>query len=456
MSNHGDADDVLHVAIVGGGLSGLASAYHLMQRARRLGAGLDIHLYETRRTLVAPASRAVRMAAPARDAAEAGGEQDAHALLVSAVQQAALELRATGLEYSCGHFFEDCLSDPEAMLGAAARTLGMAIDWRDPGLADSLVQVRDRSYYPRIAAQPFCDPDGPAATPLRLVLEYLRLQEGGLACSDSGAADEGARKWAETLAGHLASRSDSRVAVAPRTGGRAQVRVMSDVVEVQQNGRARLFDLCVMTTSAGDALRALAFDSATAAFGVRVGDILESVNGVRGASDRSSGADAAGGPTAAWPLCGVDWQPVVDRPGPWSFSCTREGAQDGRDDVLRTDPLADLHYRSAGLPGTPPSPLASETPADADAAPVPPGPAGLEDKAWNAFRRHVLDAPARARVEIQALNEAFVEGWQEGEGRVPCAAVPPLLFVGRWTHGASHHEQCLEQAEELSAWVLPD
>lgn len=41
----------LRVAIVGGGIAGLSSAYYLMQRARRLGVSLDIQLFEGKLTL---------------------------------------------------------------------------------------------------------------------------------------------------------------------------------------------------------------------------------------------------------------------------------------------------------------------------------------------------------------------------------------------------------------------
>jgi hypothetical protein len=41
----------LRVAIVGGGISGLAAAYYLMRRARATGAAVDLHLYESKRML---------------------------------------------------------------------------------------------------------------------------------------------------------------------------------------------------------------------------------------------------------------------------------------------------------------------------------------------------------------------------------------------------------------------
>lgn len=89
MSNHGDADDVLHVAIVGGGALGLASAYHLMQRARRLGAFLDVHVFDGR--------EAAQGQGFAPGAGPAGGRDDEGSQLavplVRTVHRAAMALR---------------------------------------------------------------------------------------------------------------------------------------------------------------------------------------------------------------------------------------------------------------------------------------------------------------------------------------------------------------------------
>jgi len=45
------AADPMRIAIVGGGVSGLSTAYYLAGRARRLGRRLDIHVYEAKETL---------------------------------------------------------------------------------------------------------------------------------------------------------------------------------------------------------------------------------------------------------------------------------------------------------------------------------------------------------------------------------------------------------------------
>jgi hypothetical protein len=44
-------EGALRVAIVGGGVAGLSTAYYLMQQARRIGAAVDIQLFEGKRTL---------------------------------------------------------------------------------------------------------------------------------------------------------------------------------------------------------------------------------------------------------------------------------------------------------------------------------------------------------------------------------------------------------------------
>jgi hypothetical protein len=51
MQSTATPDNALRIAIVGGGIAGLATAYYLMARARTTGAALDIALFEGKRTL---------------------------------------------------------------------------------------------------------------------------------------------------------------------------------------------------------------------------------------------------------------------------------------------------------------------------------------------------------------------------------------------------------------------
>ncbi|AVS73677.1 FAD-dependent oxidoreductase [Paracidovorax cattleyae] len=422
MSNHGDADDVLHVAIVGGGALGLASAYHLMQRARRLGAFLDVHVFDGREAADAHGHVfATGLAAAGQP--PAARNETAHAPmngsglavpLIRTVHRAAMALRGRiRLDYTCGRFFDDCLRDPEALLDEAARALSLSIDWRDARVLDALVQVRDGYYYPLISTMFLCDPSGPQNTPVQAALEYIRWKEDGRSLAENDFTDDASRKWAESLAAHLEERSDEQVSVTIRSGGRLLVRVMSDMVEVLREGQSRIFDICVMANSPGDALRVLAFDAATAAFGVRVGGILDSVCETDDESAWYGGDGMPGAsPTDTPPGGGAGW-----RPGVWD----------------------------------------NEAPGSPSARPPPPSTRyAPEDKAWAAFRHHVFDVSVKARADIRALNETFVEGWREGMGRVPCAEIPPLLFVGGWPYGAVLQEQCMEQAEELGNWLLPE
>ncbi len=403
MSNHGDADDVLHVAIVGGGAMGLASAYHLMQRARRLGASLDVHVFDARaggsRGAAADPAQGPAMGSEAVDARllrEGGGLT---ASLIRIVHRASMDLRGrVRVDCTCARFFDDCLRDPEATLGDAARALYLPIDWSHPDVPRRLAQVRDDYYYPLISAMFLCDPAGPERTPVQAALEYIRWKDDGHALAAGGFDDDASRKWAESLAAHLVARSDRQVAVRIRTGEALLVRVMSDMVEVLQDGASRVFDICVMANAPADAVRVLAFDTATAAFGARVGRILDSVC-------EHGGEDG----------------PV------WDDGDAPEDRWDG--DLSRGSGRAGAASGTGSMP---------------------------HDQAWAAFRRSVLDVSVQARSEIRALNDAFVEGWQEGEGRVPCAAIPPLLFVGGWPYGTVQQEQCMEQAEELCHWLLPE
>ncbi len=304
------------------------------------------------------------------------------------------------LDYTCGRFFDDCLRDPEAILGDAARTLSLSIDWRDPGVLDALVQVRDGYYYPLISTMFLCDPSGPQNTPVQAALEYIRWKDDGRSLAGSDFSDDASRKWAESLAAHLEERSDEQVSVTIRSGGRLLVRVMSDMVEVLCDGQSRIFDICVMASSPGDALRVLAFDTATAAFGVQVGRILDSVCET---DDESARYGEEGVPPSrlpgASPGSGAGW-----RPDAW----------DGN------------------APGNP-----SAQPQSPSTRPAP------EDRAWAAFRRHVFDVSVKARADIRALNEAFVEGWREGgRARSLCrdtaAAVRGRLALRRRAAGAVH------------------
>ncbi|WCM92040.1 oleate hydratase [Acidovorax sp. NCPPB 2350] len=553
MSNHLDADDVLHVAIIGGGISGLASAYYLMQRARHLGARLDIHVFEAKQTLGGNADTVV--VDLARSTGEEAGElsylrwadlgvNDANlatyermhramedvgyldhmrplsdtkccfgpdgatlwtdgagecpdtatglahseggllAPLIRTVHRAAMDLRGhITLDYTCARFFQDCLDDPEGMLGEAARGLGIAIDWASAELPGRIVRARDHYYYPRIAAMYFADPDGPGGMPLKAPLEYFRLQEG----SESPRRcyfDHGSQKWIETLAANLEARSDGQVAVSIWTGERAQVRVMGDAVEVMHAGQTRLFDLCVMANHADDAMGALSFDTATAAFGARVGRILDSVRYARSYAVCHTCADLLPDEPDDWRTYNIAARPADARYWPYHINYVVNFHQNDAEhpqvchdgapayfvslvDDLRAIPREDMLDRVAGI-STLPASLRDAIPASTlrqmeagafDAGyrdPLQSGGSELQNKAWAAFKHNVLDASCmQAQVDIRILNETFAQGWSEGEGRVPCAAVPPLLFVGGWTHGAGLLEQCMAQAEELSDWVLP-
>ncbi|RFA29254.1 hypothetical protein CAI21_10870 [Alkalilimnicola ehrlichii] len=78
-------------------------------------------------------------------------------------------------------------------------------------------------------------------------------------------------------------------------------------------------------------------------------------------------------------------------------------------------------------------------------------PADHTNKAWTVFKHNVLDADCcLAQENIEKYNQMTAAAIAEGE-RLTC----PLLFGGGWSNGAGLHEQCLEQAEKIAAWVLP-
>lgn len=553
MESAAKTNGALRVAIIGGGVAGLSTAYYLVQRARRLGTALDIQLIEGKRTLGGNADTVVvdlgrfqkaggeklsylrwadlgvndaNLSAYKRmkelmadigylhnmkplqdttsyheqgstfawtdDGALVNGVSDprfslAHAdggrlqPLIAVVHQAALDLLGhISTDYTCGRYFQDCLDDPQGMLGAAARKLGIVIGWMAQDLAGMLVQVRDKYYYPRISAMYFTDPRGPAVMPLQAPFEYYRLQEGD---PDRRYFDLGAQTWLETLAQHLVAQSDPLASVTIHTGAKAQVHVSAGGVTVR-HGDARIdADVCVMAIHADDAARTLAFDDTMADYGARVNDILGAVRY-----------------TFSYAVCHTDAAQMPGNRNVWrTYNIPIRSAGDSRF-PYRIDYVANLHqndpaderYDHAGLPAffvslvddlnriprqemldrvmNPeilPAGWRDSLPRHAlnamrGTAPVDTGyrhqvgalPPELDRKAWTAFKHNVLDARCiQAQTEIAAVNGAWAAQRLSPAGPQP---LPALLFGGGWTIGAGLHEQCLEQSQAISRMVLPD
>ena len=78
-------------------------------------------------------------------------------------------------------------------------------------------------------------------------------------------------------------------------------------------------------------------------------------------------------------------------------------------------------------------------------------PQGIENKAWTMFKHNVLDANC-----MQAQND--LQNYHVELGKMIAAGQLPacrLLFAGGWTHGAGLHEQCLQQSQQISQWLVP-
>jgi hypothetical protein len=541
----------LRVAIVGGGISGLSTAYYLMQRARGMGAAVDLHVYETKRLLGGNAETVVVNLGRIKQAGQPGadyvrwadlGVNDANletytrmkavmadigylsnmrplqdtdcyydarlgtsmtddadladgvtdprfdlqsadggllAPLIRVVHQTALAMvddkaNPVPTDYTCAAFFQDCLDDPQAMLTEAAHTLHIEIDWQDRGLPARLEQVRDAYYYPRISAMYFTDPRGPACMPLAAPFQYYKLQEGG-GNPQRCYFDHGAQTWIEALANHLLAQSDDRISLALHTGDEVRVQVGGGTLTIAgTQGAATAFDVCVMANHADDAARALHFDDATWADGEKLLGILCGIRYTTGYAVCHTAAVRMPVNRNAWRTYNIPVRSPNDSILPY-----------------RIDYVANLHqndpcnpaYDRAGLPAyfvslvddlnaiprdemldrvtdpaAVPEAWRARLPASTFAAPRvgasgyvhqrhgrhPHHPA-LDTKAWTVFKHNVLDARCmQAQTDIEAWNRA-----------ASARRLPALLFGGGWTCGAGLQEQCLEQGQKLSAWILP-
>jgi hypothetical protein len=540
----------LRVAIVGGGISGLATAYYLMDRARGMGAPVDIHLYETKRLLGGNAETVVVDLGHFKSGGRLGpaylrwadlGVNDANlgayvlmkevmtrigylsnmrplqdtdcyydarlgtsmtddvnladgvsdprvdlqaadggllAPLIQVVHRTALDMvDGVASDYTCAAFFQDCLDDPQAMLSEAARLLDIAIDWTDPGLPARLERVRDAYYYPRISAMYFTDPRGPACMPLAAPFQYYRLQEGG-GQPERCYFDHGAQTWLEALANHVLGQSDERVSLTLHTGDEVQVRVGGGALAIVGAKGASAFDVCVMANHADDAARALRFDDATAAYGGKLQDILGSVRYTTGYAVCHTAAVRMPANRNTWRTYNIPVRspndsvlpyridyvvnlhqndpcnPAYDRAGlpAYFVSLVDDLNAIPRDEMLDrvTDPALVPEAWRARLPAsTFASPrVGASGYAHQHRAKHPHHPA-LDTKAWTVFKHNVLDARCmQAQTDIKAWNAAVA-------AHLTSPALPALLFGGGWTCGAGLQEQCLEQGQQLAAWILP-
>lgn len=556
MDTAARTNGALRVAIIGGGVAGLSSAYYLMQRAQMLGEAVDIRLFEGKRTLggaadtvvvdlgryqVAngPQSHFLRWAdlgvndanlatyhlmkemmtdigflqhmKPLQDTTCYHDPDNAFAWtddsslqdgvsdpefslanicngrllpLIRVVHRTALDLIGhIGVAYTCGHFFQDCIDDPRAMLGEAADGLGIVIDWTAPDLAQLLCLVRDRYYFPRISAMYFADPRGPATMPLQAPFEYYKLQEG----SDAPQRcyfDHGAQHWLEALANHLTASSSDNICLTISTGMSARVHVTADSLTIRCADADEAFDVCLMATHADDAAQAIDFGDSAAEFGATVRDILGAVTYTRSYAVCHTADAQLPASRNAWRTYNIPIRSAGDSRFPYRIDYVANLHQNDPanpiydhaglpvffvslvDDLNRIprqemlDRLTDVHAVPQAmlelLPATTRAAMGENSPVETgyrhELGALAPE---LDRKAWTMFKHNVLDSSCiEAQVRIKELNLA----WASGCAGIPTATTasrPALLFGGGWTCGAGLHEQCLQSSRELSTLILP-
>lgn len=540
------------IAVIGGGISGLSTAYYLMERARATGLPVDITVYERKATLggnaetvVVDLGRRVPGGEPYLRWADLGvndvnlaaypmlknmmaavgylehmkplqntecywsadgrtaliddtdlrqGVTDpafslAHAdqgrlqPLARVVHRAALDLvqdERLPLSYTVGRFFQDCIDHPEGMLSRAANECGIAIDWRDPGLAGRVTNVRDIIYYPRISAMYFTDDRGPQGMPLQAPFNYYRIQEGGDQ-PDRRYFDHGSQRWLEHLANALEADSTATARTRIVTGAKTELRVASGRVEVLVDGApAAPADLCIIATHADDARELLHFSDEVAETGRRLDRILAKVRYTTSFSVCHTYQGCMPPNKNLWRTYNVPVRSEGDTLFPYSIHYVVNLHQNDPDSP---------DYNQAGLPQYFVSLVSdlnhiprqamldrvrqSDLVPDAMLAKLPQAtleqlnggardggyrdqleaaPAEVHDKAWTAFKHNVLDASCiEAQGEMAAYHRQITE-YLHSNRKPPC----PLLFAGGWSRGAGLHEQCLQQASEISRLILPE
>ena len=382
--------------------------------------------------------------------------------------------------YTVGNFFSDCISQPQSLLSAAADKLGIRIDWQDPALKQRLSNIRDWIYYPRISAMYFTDDRGPDLMPLAAPFNYYRIQEGGSQQPQRRYFNGGAQKWLEMLAAYIRTQmvsSQVRVTI-NRNNPVTAVNLSVNRVSVQTAQGSSDYDLCIMATHADDALKVLNFG----------GDLAPQADFLKKTLLKVRY-------TQSYAVCHTYAGCMPHNKNNWrTYNVPLRSASQSK--AYNIHYVVNLHqndhntpaYDHAGLPlyfvslvdnlqAIPPQSILNrvdtlETLPEEVRSVLPKAtlqrmqntalhsgythqleevPEGLQDKAWTMFKHNVLDANC-----MQAQND--LQNYHVDVGRIIASGQLPacrLLFAGGWTHGAGLHEQCLQQSQQISQWLVP-
>jgi len=545
----------VHIAIIGGGISGLSAAYYLQQQALATGQAMDITVYERKphfggnADTVAvklgdwqegpgkPTKPFVRWAdlgvndvnlatykllvaamldigymqhmLPLQDtcsyfntegsqyltddAAMQRGVSDARfslaaaddgqlALLIQVLHQHAIDLVAPPaggpppmpLSYTVAQYFNDCITQPEAMLAATARQLKVHINWGDQAIPGRITRIRDEIYYPRISAMYFTDDEtGPGGMPLQSPFQYYRVQEGA---QEGGSTpwrcyfEYGSQHWLQTLARTLEARSTDKVRVRHHLGEAVTVNVSpGGAIVTPAGGKPVHVDLALMALHADDALAALSFHGVPTDMVLDIQATLRRVRYTRSYGVCHTDERLLPRNRNIWRTYNVLTHPLQQQVQPYRMSYVENLHQnDPFNPALNqaglpaffTSLVPDLHQIQPNavlqrLPGNEvPARLAQALPHLAQQAPGHhPGtgythelgglPRGHEGKAWALFKHNVLNVSCiQAQQRMLAIN---VDNAQR--------PLMPLFFGGGWTNGAGLHEQCMAQSKLMAQWA---
>lgn len=382
--------------------------------------------------------------------------------------------------YTVGDFFSQCISQPEQMLRQAAAEVKVDVDWQDPGLQQRLTNIRDWIYYPRISAMYFTDNKGPDVMPLAAPFNYYRIQEGGDQKPQRRYFNGGSQKWLEMLSNYIQTQmvsSQVRVVIRRNTPV-SQVSLSANKVMVYTPQGGVEHDLCIMATHADDALNVLNFSPDLAPQADFLQNTMRKVRYTQSYSVCHTFAGCMPQNKNIWRTYNVPLRaagqskaynihyvvnlhqndhntPAYDHAGlPLYFVSLVDHLQD-----IPQDAMLNRVTTAEALPAEIRDILPKATLQRMENTALDSGytsqlehaPQGIENKAWTMFKHNVLDANC-----MQAQND--LQNYHVELGKMIAAGQLPacrLLFAGGWTHGAGLHEQCLQQSQQISQWLVP-
>lgn len=337
---------------------------------------------------------------------------------------------------------------------------------RHPDRAALMEDVRDDLLYPRISAMYFTDDSGPEGMPLRAVMIYYMLQEG----FDPGAETpptpdrnyfiEGAQSWIRCLAAWLEANRAVRIV----RNAHAVVSVDAEGVDLALTAVAgdgalppsARFDKVVMACHADDALRSIQQGLTPA-----IGAVLGRINYTNSRAVCHTDAELLPADRNAWRTYNVPIRQGVGMK-PYRMTYVMNRLQN---DAAQPADSGEPDYNRFGMPQF-----------FVSLNPEPP----VRDERVLRIVREPGHTPGGYTRRLASTEQALPRGWQtlgEGDDRAvawfkhnvldfDCLdaqdALPAaqggehgrLYFTGGWTKGAGLHEECWLMGEVVAKAVL--